>query len=471
MSDTAQTTPAVSQTKGELVGRIVAERFRVDELIGAGAMGAVYRALHVHTRKQVALKVLHRELTGVEEVVARFEREAVAAGRVEHPNVAGALDFGRLEDGTFYLVLEYVAGQRLRALLGSGPLPLARALPIARQVALALGAAHTAGIVHRDLKPDNVMLLERDGADLVKVLDFGVAKVSADAGAAQITRMGTIIGTPDYMSPEQALGHPVDHRADLYTLGVMLYEMLTGKTPFSADDVTQVLMAQITAVPASLPDTVPAPVRDVVERLLAKDPANRLQSAADTVSAIDAALGVNAASAPPSAPISYMASAVSSVSPKSAEPLLAPAGTPLLRRLPRAAWVGGGLLLVLGLALVLSTTERTPALTLTPSTAETGARNSADKLLRKDDPAGGATVRPATSAEWSEAAADGQLGGRRPSAGLPDAAEPAPAPSSARPARETKAGAKPAKKPQPKKPQKRRTGPGGIYIPPPSQWF
>jgi eukaryotic-like serine/threonine-protein kinase len=455
MNDAAESSRTGDQASGELVGRVVAERFRVDELIGTGAMGAVYRAFHVHTRKHVALKVLHHELTGVEEVVARFEREAVAAGRVEHPNVAGALDFGRLADGTFYLVLEYVKGERLRNVLASGPLPIARAVPIARQVALALGAAHAAGIVHRDLKPDNVMLLERDGADFVKVLDFGVAKVSADAGAAQITRMGTIIGTPDYMSPEQALGHAVDHRADLYALGVMLYEMLTGKTPFSSDDVTQVLMAQITATPEPLPDTVPAPVRDVVQRLLAKEPEARVQTAADAVAAID---GASAAPSPVSAPSSYLASAVSTVSPQSAAPEVSSSGAAgAVRRLPKAVWVGGAVLVVLGFALTLTMgKEASPPLTLAPANANTSVGSAADQLLKKTAEPSVVPAHPAPSAEWSRAEAD---------------PETPPAASTTKPARASKATAKPAKKPPQKKPQRRRTGPGGIYIPPPSEWF
>jgi eukaryotic-like serine/threonine-protein kinase len=455
MNDAAESSRTGDQASGELVGRVVAERFRVDELIGTGAMGAVYRAFHVHTRKQVALKVLHQELTGVEEVVARFEREAVAAGRVEHPNVAGALDFGRLADGSFYLVLEYVKGERLRNVLASGPLPIARALPIARQVALALGAAHAAGIVHRDLKPDNIILLERDGADFVKVLDFGVAKVSADAGAAQITKMGTIIGTPDYMSPEQALGHAVDHRADLYALGVMLYEMLTGKTPFSSDDVTQVLMAQITATPEPLPDSVPAPVRDVVQRLLAKEPQARVQTAAEAVAAID---GASTAPSPVSAPSSYLASAVSTVSPQSAAPEVSSAGAAtVVRRLPKAVWVGGGLLVVLGFALTLALgKEASPPLTLAPANANSGVGSAADQLLKKTAEPSVAPSQPAPSAEWSRAEAD---------------PETPPATSATKPARASNATAKPAKKPPQKKSQRRRTGPGGIYIPPPSEWF
>jgi serine/threonine protein kinase len=280
-----------ASSSDSLEGRIVAERYRVQKLLGEGGMGAVYRAEHIHMRKIVALKVLHPEMCSVTEVVARFEREAVAAGRIEHPNVATATDFGRLEDGSFFLVLEYAAGRDLRALINAiGALDPVRCVHIARQVAEALGAAHALSIVHRDLKPDNVMLVERDGdPDFVKVLDFGIAKVTFGDLADQpaLTRTGAVFGTPDYMSPEQALGQPVDHRSDLYALGILMFEMLTGTTPFEHDDPTMVLAHQITAPPPPLPEHVPAPLASLVMSLLAKDVQQRPQAAAEVVQALD----------------------------------------------------------------------------------------------------------------------------------------------------------------------------------------
>src|SRR6202012_136866 len=152
--------------------------YRLERLIGEGGMGAVYQAEHTHMRKRMAVKVLHAEMSRLPEVVARFEREAMAAAHIEHPNVAAATDFGKLEDGSFFLVLEYVEGRSLREAIAEGRLELGRALSIARQMASALGRAHSIGIVHRDLKPENIMLVARDGeADFVKVLDFGIAKV------------------------------------------------------------------------------------------------------------------------------------------------------------------------------------------------------------------------------------------------------------------------------------------------------
>jgi serine/threonine-protein kinase len=267
-----------------LLGQLIAERYRVEELLGEGGMGAVYRATHIQLQKSVALKVLHPHLTQVDEAVARFEREAVASARIEHANVVNATDFGRLEDGAFFLVLEYVKGQSLRELLDRGPLPEPRALHIARQITQALSAAHAQGIVHRDLKPDNVMLIEKDGdADFVKVLDFGIAKVSSarETKAPTLTRFGAVFGTPQYMAPEQAAGRTVDGRADLYAVGIILHEMLSGRAPFDADDLLVLLTQQMTQPPPSLPGWVSPSTAEVINRLLEKEAESRFQTAGD----------------------------------------------------------------------------------------------------------------------------------------------------------------------------------------------
>jgi len=253
-------------------------------------------------QKQVALKVLHRDTSENAEIVTRFEREAVAAGRINHPNVAGATDFGRLADGSFYLVLEYVQGKSLGALLDElGALPLPRALGIITQILAALSAAHRADIVHRDLKPDNVMLLSSELAppqsaaagtasapeDMVKVLDFGLAKLQrTDPADTQLTMAGAIYGTPQYMSPEQAAGAEVDHRADLYAVGVMLFEMLSGQPPFQAEQMMPLLIKHMTEDPPPLPDSVPRPIRRIVSRLLEKKPELRFQSADEVLVAL-----------------------------------------------------------------------------------------------------------------------------------------------------------------------------------------
>lgn len=309
-------TEATETEAGEsLVGTVLAGRYRIERLLGSGGMGSVYRAEHVLMRKACAVKVLHREMTQVKEVVARFEREAVAAARIEHPNVATATDFGQLENGSFYLVLEFIEGKSLAKLIHeSGALAEERALVITRQIADALAAAHAAGIVHRDLKPDNVMLVAKDGAgDFVKVLDFGIAKVSIEGATntqQALTRLNTVMGTPEYMAPEQARGEAVDHRADLYTLGVILYEMLSGTSPFRHEEFVVVLTKKLTEDPPPLPQQISSGTRELVEKLLQRTPDDRPQSALDLISRVDALLGY---SPPPSlafAPVSGQGAAL-----------------------------------------------------------------------------------------------------------------------------------------------------------------
>jgi serine/threonine-protein kinase len=284
---------ATAVNASDLIGKLVAERYRVIEPLGAGGMGTVYLAEHIHMRKPVALKVLHRELTHLSDIVARFEREAIAAARITHPNVAAATDFGRLPDGSCYLVLEYVHGQSLRrALLQGGPFEPERASRIARQIALALAAAHEAGIVHRDLKPENVMLVDGSEADFVKVLDFGIAKIHMPEQADQpaLTRVGTIFGTPEYMSPEQALGQTADARADLYSLGIIYYEMLTGRTPFADKELVAVMTRHMTETPPPLPFEIDPTVAALVMQLLAKRPSERPQTAQEVAARLEAPL-------------------------------------------------------------------------------------------------------------------------------------------------------------------------------------
>ncbi len=287
-----------------LIGMTLSGRYRIEKLLGEGGMGAVYRAEHTHMRKRLAVKVLHPEMSRMPEVVARFEREAMAAAHIDHPNVATATDFGKLDDGSFFLVLEYVEGKSLRDALSRGRLELGRALHIMRQIAGALGRAHAMGIVHRDLKPENVMLIDREGdPDFVKVLDFGIAKVpvgelshtTTAAGQPALTQLGMVYGTPEYMAPEQALGQPVDARADLYSLGIITFEMLTGVRPFEHESKVTLLGMHVTApVPRmaeKAPEAhVPAEVEAIVGRLLAKDAAQRFADAKELMDAIGAAV-------------------------------------------------------------------------------------------------------------------------------------------------------------------------------------
>jgi serine/threonine-protein kinase len=285
-----------------LIGAVISERYRLLERVGEGGMGAVYRGEHVTLRKRVAVKFLHAELSRIADVVARFEREAIAAANLEHPNVVAAHDFGKTKDGQFYLVMEFVEGGSLRDLLDKeGRLAPARAVQIARHIAAALQRAHALEIVHRDLKPENVVLVERDGdKEFAKVIDFGIAKVAGgrlDDGGKPLTQAGMVFGTPDYMAPEQALGGKLDHRADLYAFGIMVYEMLVGERPFTGDDVMAVLGQHMTQPPPSAsqkapPGVLPLAVDGVLARMLAKSPSERFDSANEFVHALESALGL-----------------------------------------------------------------------------------------------------------------------------------------------------------------------------------
>ena len=236
------------------IGQTIDGRYRIIRLIAEGGMGAVYEAEHLTLGHTVALKVILPEFAGNGGVRARFAREAMATAKVRHPNIASALDFGSLDDGAAYLVMERVPGHALTDLLETEPIPFRRVLTIGLQIADALVAAHSEGIIHRDLKPDNVMLVpQEDGGDLVKVLDFGIARVVTEDGntnpkASVLTKVGMIVGTPGYMSPEQALAERVDFRTDLYSLGVVLWEMITGKSLFEGE-FSEILTKQISGEP------------------------------------------------------------------------------------------------------------------------------------------------------------------------------------------------------------------------------
>lgn len=389
-----------------LVGTTLSDRYKLLRWLGEGAMGAVYLAEHTLMHKRVAVKVLHAEMSRLPEVVTRFEREAVAAGHIEHPNVAAATDFGKLEDGSFFLVLEYVEGVSLRHRINRGALTVARALNIVRQIASALGRAHQLGIVHRDLKPENVMLVDRDGdPDFVKVLDFGIARVpmgelarEPKSGTAAITRAGMVYGTPEYMAPEQALGQDLDARADLYALGVMLYEMIAGWRPFDADSKVQLLGMHVTAAIPSIrdkaPDTAAPPGVDALIRaLMAKDMRDRPASAKEVVDAIDAllpsvgvtpplrsVLGGEAMRSAPSlsenlpsmsaVPTGYLAVPVGSQAKGMFDGALA-----YLRRLPPAALATLGFLVIISLGAVLASTFA-PSKRTTSAQADGGAASA-----------------------------------------------------------------------------------------------
>jgi tRNA A-37 threonylcarbamoyl transferase component Bud32 len=409
-------------------GALVADRYRVVSFLDEGGMGAVYRVEHQHMRKAFALKVLHRTLVDRPEIVARFEREAVAAGSIGHPNVAAATDFGRLPDGSFFLILELVRGRNLRDELRDGALTPDRASRIVRGIVAGVGAAHAKGIVHRDLKPENIMLVEHEAnPDFVKVLDFGIAKLEpgaptgADGVPAALTRMGAVIGTLEYMAPEQALGNPVDARSDLYSIGVIFYELLSGRCPFEGDAVRllqQHLLGDVPELPVGVASKLDPRMVSIVRRLLAKHPGERFATAID----LGAALRELAA------PARVVVLPAQRPMPLPVRDRLRGFANALVKA-PLAVRVG--VLTLLALAAI------------------------AFALHRGGDRPPPAAARPSTAAV--------------PTASFPLALPPAPTPTDS-----------PATPPQRRNPEEgaaagaaahRRTGPGGLYIPPPRDWF
>ena len=265
----------------DLVGQIVADRYHVIRKLGEGGMGQVYLAEHVKMGRRSALKVMHPAMGADADAISRFNREATNASRISHPNVCAIYDFGETPEGMIWLAMEYVDGEPLTALVErSGALPAPRAAEIARQTAEALDAAHELGIVHRDLKPDNIMVARgRDGADVVKVVDFGIAK-AANADSQKVTKTGLIVGTPEYMSPEQLAGDPVDARSDIYALGLVAFNMLTGALPFPSETVQEAMIMRLTERPRTLAETRaaahwPPALQAALDHALAREAAAR----------------------------------------------------------------------------------------------------------------------------------------------------------------------------------------------------
>jgi serine/threonine protein kinase len=269
----------------ELVGLTLSDRYRLDALLGHGAMGAVFRAYHLGLKKDVALKLLHPELTANDEMVARFDREATAVSRLDHPNCVRVMDFGSTDDHRRYLVMEYLQGQDLAELMIE-PMPPFRVVALVQQMLEGLGHAHAQGLVHRDIKPENIFVVADDNGERVKLLDFGIAMVTHGEGAARLTQAGMVFGTPHYMSPERARGDKVDARSDLYALGVVMYSMLAGELPFQDEDSLALLRRQISEAPPSLPSAIPASLRKFVMQLLAKDPEERFPDAPAAIAAL-----------------------------------------------------------------------------------------------------------------------------------------------------------------------------------------
>ena len=274
-------------------GTVLAERYRIHDLLGRGGMGAVYRAEHLALGNTIALKVLRGSHGAHADIVRRFQREAVAASQIRHPGIVEVTDFGRTPDGRFYLAMELVEGETLgRRLARLGPLSPAEAMALVRELARALGAAHARGIYHRDIKPENV-LLARDGG--AKLADFGIARLAEGPRDARETAAGVIFGTPHYMSPEQAAGQRQDGRSDVYALGVLLFELLTGAPPYLGASATHVLAAHLLSPVPRLPahgphGAIPPALADLVGRMMAKTATERPASMAEVEASLDAVM-------------------------------------------------------------------------------------------------------------------------------------------------------------------------------------
>jgi serine/threonine-protein kinase len=279
------------------IGRdILGGQFQILQKIGSGGMGAVYRASQPAMNRMVAVKILHPKLANRKDLVSRFRREARAMSHLTHPNTVKVLLYGELEDGSLYIVMEYLEGRNLNQVVRKeGPLPVERAIPVLIQVCGALQEAHLQGIVHRDLKPENIFLSTNGGLkDYPKVLDFGLAKVTERElrpGSIMLTQEGMVFGTPEFMSPEQAQGKVLDARSDIYSLATILYEVLTGKLPFDARTPMEYIQMHVTKPPVPLDDRLPgrrfpAGLGAVLAKALEKRPEDRYASALDFAEAL-----------------------------------------------------------------------------------------------------------------------------------------------------------------------------------------
>ncbi len=280
-----------------LVGRSLPGGYLILELVGIGGMGRVYRAEQTNLGRTVAVKIIHPHLVGEENAAARFITEARAASRLNHPNSVAIIDFGKSPDGQLYLVMEFLRGRDLaRVTYDDGPLAFRRIVDVLRQTLAALAEAHSQNIIHRDLKPENIILEPvRSGGDFVKVVDFGLAKMRAETQQRGITSPGIVCGTPEYMSPEQARGDDLDARSDLYAVGVILYQLLTGRLPFEAESPTQVVLAHLTQAPKDprevAPDRqIPASLVEIALKALSKEAKDRHQDADEFAATLSKAL-------------------------------------------------------------------------------------------------------------------------------------------------------------------------------------
>jgi eukaryotic-like serine/threonine-protein kinase len=283
------------------IGRDILEgQFKILQKIGSGGMGSVYRAQQTDMNRMVGVKILHPKLANRKDLVSRFRREARAMSHLAHPNTTKVFLYGELDDGSLYIVMEFLDGKNLnQTVRADGPFSVQRALPILIQVCGALDEAHKAGIIHRDMKPENIFLCQQGGLkDYAKVLDFGLAKVTEREmrpGSLILTQEGMVFGTPEFMSPEQAQGKVLTPASDIYSLAVILYEVLTGKLPFEGKNPLEFIQFHVNKKPIPLNERVPGKqfpllLTEVIDRALAKKPEDRFASAADFAAAMQAIL-------------------------------------------------------------------------------------------------------------------------------------------------------------------------------------
>jgi hypothetical protein len=361
-----------------LIGRVIADRFRVDAVLGEGGMGAVLRCHHLGLGRDVAVKVLRPELGDDSDMTARFEREAKSASRLDHPNCVRVLDFGQWVPyvggpAIKYLAMQLLEGHELGDMLVN-PLPPEKVIDYSMQILMALDHAHRHGVIHRDMKPENVFVTyDHEAREVLKLVDFGIAKLSESiAGGPKLTRAGLVFGTPRYMSPEQASGGNVDARTDLYSLGVIMYQMITARLPFESDDLVTLMRKQILEDPDPMPLSVPAGLRRVVEVLMQKDRNARPNSAAEVKPLLEQAMaeiGVPVAQMPASSSLAdrlvsasqMMSSASMASGPIRLAHTQAVSAPARARSWKVLGWIGGAVGLAAVIAFAAKHSDATPA--------------------------------------------------------------------------------------------------------------
>ena len=461
-----------ANAQADLLGSIVAERYHILKKLGEGGMGTVYLAEHVKMGRKSALKVMNPGMNTDPDAIARFNREASNASRLSHPNICGIYDFGETPDGLIYLAMEFIEGQALTALIEKGgALQPARAASIIHQTADALQIAHDAGIVHRDLKPDNIMIAKtRDGSDLVKVVDFGIAKASS-SDAQKVTKTGLVVGTPEYMSPEQLAGDKLDGRSDTYSLALVAFNCLTGKLPFPAETVQESMIMRLTDRPRYLAEVRPdidwpAELQATLDKALARDAAERYMSAAQFGREFAAAIAsmpatmaaeagtqvVGAQQLPKTKVTRPSGNATVAMNAEAAQPTRRPgaqptkaqpaaaaaAATPAAKGMSPAVKVGGPVVAIFAslVAIWISTNDKKPEpgpLT-TPATAETSTVANSDSNAGTvspppdaTTPSGGTATNGSDRSKSVPAGSGKAPAGGNPSApNVPPATDPAP---------------------------------------------